>query len=145
MPGTNHETESAFMNELPLNLRDAAVDALHNYRLRQLIEMKTQGPADFLTRTFPEVTRSQWLQIFDAVILTKVSYFRPDITFPVKYIDKLIEIIVHSCHDDSSNIRTIYQKSLKEYPFFANWIKKSLEVRQKKIKLLQAHKAKQSA
>lgn len=148
MPGTNHETESAFMNALPLLLRDASVDALHNYRLRQLINMKTSGPASFLRKTFPEITHAQWLEIIDAVILTKVSYFQADITFPVKFIDKLIEITVYAFQNTSQeeevNIRSIYQTALKEYPFFANWIKKTLEVRQKKLKLLQQLAQKQA-
>lgn len=133
MPGTNHDTESGFMDALPISLRDASVDVLQNYRLKQLIEMKKMGPNDYLKEHFPQIKLMQWIQIFDAVILTKVSYFTIDTSFPIAYIDKLIEIIIFSFNRQQSNIRVIYTQCQKDYPYFADWIKKTLGVRNKII------------
>lgn len=140
MIGTNHHVEAGFMDQLPFSLRDAAMDLLKFYRLKQLVEMhQTDVSAQDKTRF--DLTDEQWKTALKAVILTKVSYFTITVNFPNAYINKLLEITAYALDIKGASLPEIYQTVEKEYPFFARWLKTVHEVKLTKYKLSQQHKA----
>lgn len=136
MIGTNHHVEAGFMDQLPMSLRDAAVDLLNFYRLKQLVDMARQGP-------FPEVIRRfdhqphHWQKILRAVILTKVSYFTITADFPNAYINKLLEIAAFALAIPGAKLGAIYKAVERDYPFFARWLKNIHEIKLMKYKQAQ--------
>ncbi len=134
MPGSNHEVDASFMDELPFSVRDAALDLIRFSSLKQMLEMHQNGPTEYLQNNF-DLTPQQWTQVLNTVILTKVSYFQVSLLFPNVYIDKLLEIAAFAYGMKGSNAAELYQAMLNPHPQFADWIKKCLLVKQQKIQI----------
>jgi hypothetical protein len=135
MPGSSHDVDPSFMDNLPLPLRDPALDFIRYSGLKELLTMRLEGPSQFLKEQYPALTADQWNKILDAVILTKVSYFELEVKFPNRYIDKLIEIIAFAYNMKSEGITELYQALINDHPQMAAWIKKALLIKQQNIKL----------
>lgn len=134
MPGSNHEVDASFMDELPFSVRDAALDLIRFSSLKQMLEMHQNGPTDYLQNNF-DLSPQQWTQVLNTVILTKVSYFQISPLFPNVYIDKLLEIAAFAYGMKGSNAAELYQAMLNPHPQFAGWIKNCLLVKQQKIQM----------
>lgn len=139
MPGSNHDIDASFMDELPLSLRDAALDLIRYSSLSQMLEMVKSGPSQHLSNQF-SLTPQQWNQVLNAVILTKVSYFQISLQFPNVYIDKLLEIAAFAYGMKGSNAAELYQSTLNEHPVFAEWVKNSVLIKQQKSRMQQNQK-----
>lgn len=132
MPGSNHDIDASFLDELPLAVRGAALDLLRFNSLKQLIEYKLNGPSEHLTSKH-KLNEMQWLNTTNAVILAKISYFEIEVDFPNRYIDKLLEIAAAAADMHTNNTMDLYDEMLTEHPKFAAWIKKAIEVKQQNI------------
>ncbi|MEA3404169.1 MAG: hypothetical protein U9R28_00315 [Pseudomonadota bacterium] len=139
MPGSNHEVDASFMDELPFSVRDAALDLIRFSSLKQMLEMLENGPSDFLKNNF-DLTPQQWNQVLNTVILTKISYFQVSLLFPNVYIDKLIEIAAFAYGMKGSNAAELYQAMVNPHPAFAEWIKGCLLVKQQKARIMNNRK-----
>lgn len=138
MPGTNHSVEHGFINQLPMLLREPAYDALYNYRLKPLIDMHQRGANGFLKLHYPQLTPAQWTEIMSAAILTKITYFQVDTSFPPSYIDKLFQIMRYAYPEPDASLIQIFQHAKRHYPFLASWIQQANDVRKT---LLEQHLA----
>ncbi|QBZ83894.1 hypothetical protein GHNINEIG_01962 [Hydrogenovibrio crunogenus] len=133
MPGRNHSVEAGFLDALPNSLRPAAADLLHYYRLSQLIIMRKEGVDDDLKKRF-DLKTMHWLQVLDAVILTKVSYFDVTTQMTPKHINKLLEITAFALHEPDATLSELIKRVEKDYVFFADWLKQVHEVRMEFVK-----------
>lgn len=133
MPGRNHSVEAGFLDALPNSLRPAAADLLHYYRLSQLIMMRKEGVDDDLKKRF-DLKTMHWLQVLDAVILTKVSYFDVTTQMTPKHINKLLEITAFALHEPDATLSELIKRVEKDYVFFADWLKQVHEVRMEFVK-----------
>lgn len=137
MIGTNHMVEAGFMDKLPFTHRDAALDLLKFFRLKQLVEMRQTAPTLELRKRF-NLTSDQWTEVLNAIILTKLSYFTISMSYPNTYINKLLEIAAYALGTPGSSLGEMYAKTEKEFPFFARWLKSAHDV--KLLKYRQAQK-----
>ncbi|WP_157760800.1 hypothetical protein [Hydrogenovibrio halophilus] len=134
MPGMNHEFEANFLDELPPVTREAAASLLQFYRLRQLMDMRQFGPDKRMSEDF-DLTPSQWNQVLDAVILTKVSYFVIDTSMPPKYIKKLLDIAGWALEEPETNLQQMKRLTQRNYPFFYDWLKKVESVQHEYLRM----------
>jgi len=132
MPGSNHNVDASFMDALPLSLREAGLELVRFYSLQKMLELRVDGIDDFLKERY-KLSDDQWLQLLNAVILTKVSYFEIELHFPIRYIDKLIEIAAFARGLPEPNPIELYQSVLSEHPQFAEWLKKAIQTKQQNI------------
>jgi uncharacterized protein YeaO (DUF488 family) len=144
MPGTNHDVEPGFMDELPFSLRDAALDLLNYSSLKEILEVRAYGPTPYLRKTFTH-SQEEWHVITRAVLLTKISYFTLNTLYPTHYIDHLTKLALHAYGLPSGNLVELYQAVHSKYPYFADWLKKALETKKNKLRLEQAQKLKAEA
>jgi len=133
VPGSNHNVDASFMDALPISVREAGLDLIRFYSLEQMIELKMEGINQFLKERF-QLNEEQWTSVLNAVILTKVSYFEIQLHFPIRYIDKLIEIAAYARGLETPNPVDLYQSMLSDHPQFADWIKKAIQVKQQNIR-----------
>ncbi|MBE0493158.1 MAG: hypothetical protein IBX48_02350 [Thiomicrospira sp.] len=134
MPGTNHHVESGFIGELPLNLKPPAEDLLKYSTMKQLILMRQHGIDDFFQKTYPFINDTEWLDIIDKVLLTKVSYFELNDRFSAAQMNKLLEIARFALKLPNESAQSIYQITEHRYPVFAKVIKNLIFICQKKVK-----------
>ncbi len=134
MPGTSHDVDPTFMDNLPLSIRAPALDLIRFSSLKELLTIRLDGPSQFSKEQHPTLSRDQWNRVLDAVILTKVSYFQIEQHFPNRYIDKLIEIAAFAYGMKGENIGELYKALIHDHPQMAEWIKNALLVKQKSIK-----------
>ncbi|NPA72192.1 MAG: hypothetical protein GXO35_05110 [Gammaproteobacteria bacterium] len=137
MPGSSHEVDPSFMDALPLNIREPALDLIRFSSLKDMLEMRVEAPDAFLQDKY-ELSTEQWNVILNAVILTKISYFHIEKTFPNRYIDKLFEIAAFAYDMQGKNVGELYQALINEHPQMADWIKRALIVKQQNLKMAQA-------
>lgn len=138
MPGTSHNVDPSFMNRLPVSFQEPALELIRFSSLKDLLIMRTQGPSQFMRDKY-SLDIMQWNILFNAVILTKVSYFQIEINFPNRYIDKLIEIAAFAYDAPNKNAAQLYQAMLSDHPYFAEWLKNALTVKQQNLKLASNH------
>lgn len=134
MPGTNHHVETGFIGELALNLKPPAEDLLKYSTLKQLILMRQHGIDDFFQKTYPFINDTDWLDIIDKVLLTKVSYFEIDDRFTAAQLNKLLEIARSAMKLPNENAKSIFHITEHRYPVFSNVIKDIISICQKKVK-----------
>lgn len=134
MPGTNHDIEAGFLDNLSFSLRPAASDLLMHFRLKQLLEMRQSGPTEDLEKRF-DLTLPQWFTVLDAVILTKISYFRIVPEMKTKHLDILQKAAGIALHQPGMGLDEIYRKTEQSYSYFSQTILKMLEVRRIKSQL----------
>ncbi len=134
MPGSNHDVDPSFLDNLPLIIREPALDLIRFSGLKELLEIRLNGPSQKKKERHPALSRAQWDQVLNAVILTKISYFQIQQHFPNRYIDKLLEILAFAYGMKGKNIGDIYQSLLHEHPQTAAWIKHALLVKQQNIR-----------
>lgn len=139
MIGTNHTVEAGFMDNLPLSSRDAAMDLLKFYRLKELLIMYQTEPPLRVRNEF-NLTPFQWHQTLSAVILTKVSYFTITTNFPNPYINKLLDITAYVLDRPNASLSELYKQMEQKYPYFANWLLNVHKVKLSKYKIAQAEK-----
>lgn len=142
MPGTNHSMETGFLDPLPNLLRPAAADLLQYYRLKQLIEMRKEGPYPELTQRF-QLTTAQWFRALDAVILTKVTYFDLFPEIKTEHIKLLLKAIGLAMNEPGITINELLKRSENRYLYFEEWLKKLVEINRVKIALAQQGRATQ--
>lgn len=138
MPGSNHDVDPSFMDALPFSVRDAALDLIRFSSLKDMLIMRKEGPSEFLKKNF-SLTPMQWNEVLKAVILTKISYFDIAPNFPNPYIDKLHEIAAAAYGMPGKNPADLYQAMLTDHPYFAQWLTKSLQVKQQNLRAARAH------
>ncbi|WP_127471213.1 DUF4414 domain-containing protein [Thiomicrorhabdus aquaedulcis] len=138
MPGSNHDVDPSFMDALPLALREAALELIRFSTLKDMLIMRKNGPSERLKTSFA-LTPMQWNELLNAVILTKVSYFDIAPKFPNQYIDKLHEIAANAFGMPGKNPADLYQAMLTDHPYFAQWLTKSLQVKQQNLRAARAH------
>ncbi|QCU90852.1 hypothetical protein [Thiomicrorhabdus sediminis] len=136
MPGTNHDIDPSFMDNLDQSLRDPALELIRFSSLKDMLEMRLKGPSEFLAANF-DLSQQQWHEVLNKVILTKVSYFDMQVHFPNRYIDKLIEIACYAASMDHVDPIVLYQAMLKDHPIFAAWLKKAIQTKQLNIRFEQ--------
>ncbi|WP_051640779.1 hypothetical protein [Thiomicrorhabdus sp. Milos-T2] len=134
MPGSNHDIDASFMDALPFSVRAAAADLIRYSSLKDMLSFKLEGPSEFLKDRFP-LSEDQWSAVLDAVILTKISYFKIEVNFPNRYIDKLIEIACYARGLSANDPMELYQSVLSEHPSFARWIKTAIQTKQANIRI----------
>ena len=133
MPGSNHDVDASFMDALPFSVREAATDLIRYASLKDMLEIRQEGPTEFLQSRF-NLNQEQWLQVVNAVIMTKVSYFQVELHFPNRYIDKLIEIACYAHGMSSNDPIELYQSVLSDHPNFAAWIKNAIQIKQQNLR-----------
>ncbi|MDX1351383.1 MAG: hypothetical protein R3254_00105 [Thiomicrorhabdus sp.] len=133
MPGSNHDLDPSFMDALPISVRDAGLDLIRFYSLKQLIQLRLNGVEEFLQNRF-KLSEEQWLKVLNAVILTKISYFQIQLNFPNRYIDKLIEIACFAYGMPRPDPIELYHSTLKDHPQFALWLKNAIQTKQQNLR-----------
>jgi hypothetical protein len=134
MPGTNHQIENGFIDDLPMNVRPAAEDLLKHHTLKQLLQMRAHGVNDFLHKTYPYINEFDWINIIQSVLLTKISYFELNEHFSLRELDKLTEIAQSALDLPNNSPQKIFQYCEHRYPVFARVMEKLIILRQKKLK-----------
>ncbi|WP_321326188.1 hypothetical protein [Thiomicrorhabdus sp.] len=133
MPGSNHNLDASFMDALPISVREAGLELIRFYSLEKMLDLRINGIDDFLKERY-KLKEEQWFQVLNAVILTKVSYFEIELHFPIRYIDKLIEIAAFARGLADPDPVNLYQSVLSDHPQFAEWIKKAIQIKQQNIR-----------
>ncbi|WP_040727681.1 hypothetical protein [Thiomicrorhabdus sp. Kp2] len=133
MPGSNHDLDPSFMDALPISVRDAGLDLIRFYSLKQMINLRINGVDEYLQNRF-KLNEEQWLNVLNAVILTKISYFQIELHFPNRYIDKLIEISSFANGMASKDPIELYHSMLTDHPQFAEWIKNAIQIKQQNLR-----------
>lgn len=136
MPGSNHDVDASFMDALPISLRDAGLELIRFFSLEEMLDMRLNGPTEFLQSNF-NLNQEQWNTVLNTVIITKVSYFQVELHFPNRYIDKLIEIACFARGLTSNNPVDLYQSTLADHPQFAEWVKNAIQIKQQNIRFEQ--------
>lgn len=144
MPGTNHTMETGFLDPLPNMLRPAASDLLQYYRLKQLIEMRKEGPYPEVTQRF-QLSTAQWFRALDAVILTKVTYFELFPEMKTEHIKLLLKAIGLAMNEPGITISELLKRSENRYMYFEEWLHKLVEVNRIKIALAQQNRKNRQA
>lgn len=124
MPGTNHQVESGFLEELALNHRPAAELMLRHHTLREILLFNTKEIADKLKQDFPHIKPDQWKQISRQALLTKISYFELNELFEKEELTMLAKITLYALDLPKNSLQTIYEYSEYRYPVFAQTILK---------------------
>lgn len=132
MPGSNHQMESGFLEELPYSLRPAAADLLQNYRLKQLIEMRQEGPYPEVVKRF-HLKTPQWFQVLDAVLLCKISYFELSATMQTNHIRLLMKVIALATNEPDITLPDLLKKTEKHYTYFSDWVRQFIEINRTRI------------
>ncbi|WP_178862136.1 hypothetical protein [Thiomicrorhabdus cannonii] len=144
MPGSSHEVDATFMDELPFSVREPALDLVRYATLKEMLEMRLHGPSLHYRNKY-NLTPDQWNLLLNAVILTKISYFQINTYFPNAYIDKLIEIAAFAAGKKGASALDLYQEMLLDHPVFADWLKTCLLVKQQKIRTANTSQAAQKS
>lgn len=140
MPGSSHEVDATFMDELPFSVRDPALDLIRYAALKDMVKMRLNGPSLFYQDRY-RLSRPQWDLLLNAVILTKISYFQINAYFPNTYIDKLIEIAAFAAGKKGASAMELYQDMVLDHPVFAEWLKSCMLVKQQKARAASTHQA----
>lgn len=127
MPGRNHTIEVNFLDALQENARPAAMNLLHDHRLRQMLDMRLDGPSETLMQRH-ELTLDEWQTVLNAVILTKVSYFELSHKMSVRHLAKLIEIAAFCLNQPGASLLQLIDITKQNYPYMADWLKKALSI-----------------
>lgn len=139
MPGTNHSMETGFLDPLPNLLRPAAADLLQYYRLKQLVQMRKEGPFAELTGRF-QLTSAQWFRALDAVILTKVTYFELYPEMDTRHIKLLLKTIGLALNEPGITLGELLKRAENRYLYFNEWLQKMVEINRYKIALAQQNR-----
>lgn len=113
---------TSFLDGLPVSHRNAAMEIFNFSSLKQMLIMRLEGPDEVLTKRFtfkPE----EWIAILNAVILTKLSYFKVRFGFPTLYLNRLIEISGFCLGFPNSDAKSMIEIVQREHPVFAEWLK----------------------
>lgn len=137
MPGTNHDIEAGFLDNLSFSLRPAAADLLMHYRLKQLLQMQKEGAFPELTSRF-DLTAAQWLTVINAVILSKISYFRIIPEMKDEHLKVLQYAASHALHQPGMSLIEIYKRTEQSYTYFSQFVLKMIEVKKIKAQLKKA-------
>lgn len=137
MPGSSHDVDPSFMDNLELSIREPALDLIRFSSLKELLTIRLDGPRQLSKAQHPTLTRGEWNKILNAVILTKVSYFQVQLHFPNRYIDRLFEVLAFAYGMKGESISELYQALIHDHPQTAAWIKNALQVKQQNIKYAQ--------
>ncbi|KUJ72797.1 hypothetical protein [Thiomicrospira sp. WB1] len=121
MPGLNHTIEANFLDALSQNLRPAAMELLRDYRLRQMLDMLLDGPTSSIEQRY-ELDPTQWQELLEAVILTKVTYFEINPGMQHQHLKILIEIASYCLHQPHASISQLIEFTKKETPYMAEWL-----------------------
>ncbi|WP_044411102.1 hypothetical protein [Thiomicrospira microaerophila] len=141
MPGTNHQVESQFLDNLSLSARSAAEDMLTHDTLKKFLNYQAQGVSGFYTKKYPNITQIEWDKIIRAVILTKLSYFEINNYFTNQELDKWLEIAQDAFQQPHGNPVTLYKTVENKYSVFAKVVKTALLIKQQRLKKAQAAQA----
>ncbi|MDG6777190.1 hypothetical protein QCB44_00575 [Thiomicrorhabdus sp. zzn3] len=133
MPGSSHEVDPTFMDELPLSVRDPALDMIRYATLKEMLLMRINGPTSYYRERY-SLSEEQWTLVLNAVLLTKISYFQITMDFPNAYIDKLLEIAAFAAGLPGQDAAGLYKAMVNDHPMFADWIKRCLIVKQQKAR-----------
>ena len=127
MPGRNHTIEANFLDGLSQNLRPAAMELLHDYRLRQMLDMLLDGPNETLQARY-NLDPSQWQDLLEAVILTKVSYFELNSRMKPRHLNTLIEILSFCLHQSGASLSQLIAFTQKDTPYMAEWLQNAQRI-----------------
>jgi hypothetical protein len=138
MPGTNHQIESQFLDNLSFSARNAAEDMLTHDTLKKFIQYKDHGVNDFYKKKYPSISELEWNKTARSVILTKLSYFEINTYFTNQEIDKWLEIAQDAFEIPRGNPLTLYKMVENKYPTFSKVVKTALLIKQQRLKKAQA-------
>jgi hypothetical protein len=138
MPGTNHQIESQFLDNLGFTARNAAEDMLTHDTLKKFIHYQNNGVNDFYKKTYPNISDVEWNKTVRSVILTKLSYFEINTYFSNQEIDKWLEIAQDAFEIPRGNPLTLYKMVENKYPTFSKVVKTALLIKQQRLKKAQA-------
>lgn len=124
MPGTNHQVESGFLEELALNHRPAAELMLRHHTLREILLFDTKGITEQIKQDFPHIQQNEWKHISRNALLTKISYFELNELFTHEELQMLAKITFYALDLPNNSLQTIYEYSAYRYPVFAETILK---------------------
>ncbi|AHF02182.1 hypothetical protein THIAE_01835 [Thiomicrospira aerophila AL3] len=140
MPGTSHQLERQFLDNLSFNARLAAEDMLAQEPLHKLLNYLDHKIDDYYLQTYAEVRPDEWTDILQSVILSKLSYFEFNKLFSNDEIDKWFEIAKLALQISHTNQHELYKQVEKEYPTFAKVAKTALIIKQQRLKEAEAIK-----
>ncbi|SFR53629.1 hypothetical protein [Thiomicrospira sp. ALE5] len=138
MPGTSHQIELQFLNNLSFAASDAAQDLLTHETLKVLLKFLVDGPNEFYKKNHPKLTDLEWNKTFRAVILAKLSYFEINRYFTDQEIDKWFEIAQTAFEMPWESPVQMYKRVEHQYPYFAKVAKTALLIKQQRQKKAQA-------
>ncbi|MDR9498023.1 MAG: hypothetical protein RI556_02515 [Hydrogenovibrio sp.] len=127
MPGRNHTIEANFLDALSQNLRPAAMELLHDYRLRQMLEMLLNGPNNALQERYA-LAPDQWQVLLEAVILTKATYFELSHRMAPRHLNVLIDIIGFCLHQPNASLAQLIAFTQKDTPYMAEWLQNAQRI-----------------
>lgn len=113
---------TSFMDNLAVSQRDAASEVFNFCDLTQMLEMRLKGPDEILSTRY-NLHAEQWTEIFNAVILTKLSYFKIRFGFPNLYLNRLLEISGFCLGFPHTDAKTLASIIAREHPAFSDWLK----------------------
>lgn len=87
-----NEVESTFMNNLPFSLRPVATELYNMHLLKELLEIRQGKIPVVLSRKY-NMSKDQWVEISNVVILTKLSQFTLSKELKLEHIEHLEQVL----------------------------------------------------
>lgn len=113
---------TSFMENLTISQRNAAMEVFNFSSLKEMLKFRLEGP-DELLETRYKLNTEQWNEVFNAVILTKLSYFKLRYGFPNVYLDRLLEISGFCLGFPHNDAKTLAEIVKREHPVFGEWLR----------------------
>lgn len=113
---------TSFLDNLPVSHRNAAMEIFNFSSLKDMLVIRLEGPDEVLTKRF-SFKPEEWIELLNAVILTKLSYFKVRFGFPNLYLNRLLEISSFCLGCSNSDATTMASIVEREHPVFAEWLK----------------------
>ncbi|UQB41730.1 hypothetical protein JX580_08625 [Thiomicrospira microaerophila] len=139
MPGTNHQVESQFMDNLSFSARQAADDMLGHETLKTFLDYKVHGINSYYKNKYANISELEWSKTLRAVTLTKLSYFELNSFFTNEEIDKWIEIAQDAFELPHGNPINLYKIVEHKYSVFTKVLKTAILIKQQRLKKAQAN------
>ncbi len=123
MPALGHEVEPCYMNALPFSLRPVAIELYNYHLLRTVMEVKLGRIPNGLSERF-ELSESQWREVCDAVILTKLTQLRLSSQLTPKCALYLQKLLKHTLGMPERSLDDVYLVVHGQAPALGKWIRR---------------------
>lgn len=118
--------ENGAIQQLPPNARDLAEHLLTITPLEKLLTMQQEDKPDKRLLSEFNVPKKHWIDILNATILAKTTYFVVNPNFSA---DEILYLMKAACLSINRplnvySVKDVIEMSQEDYPIFTNWLTK---------------------